>query len=157
MINKNPTLVWVKEQESEGTIKIDSDIKDHTKETRGIYGFFIEDTCIYVGRSQSIYGRIFDAKGYLASLKFNVDNKEFQNEEQSISNDLFEAIKNGKQISVKILERVPLQRDNYSKDMQRLASAECKYIDSYQENNHCLNQLPDGKNMAVVDWNLKLK
>jgi hypothetical protein len=39
MINKNPTLVWVKEQESEGTIKIDL-ILNHTKETRGIYGFY---------------------------------------------------------------------------------------------------------------------
>lgn len=157
MINTNPTLMWAKEQEFEGTINIDADIKDHTKETRGIYGFFIEDTCIYVGRSQSVYGRIFDAKGYLANLKLTVDNKGFQHEEKSISNDLFDAFQKGEKISIKILERVPLQRDNHSKDMQRLASAECKHIDYYQKNNHCLNQLPDGKNMTVDKWNLKIK
>ncbi|MER2175433.1 MAG: hypothetical protein ABS911_12205 [Carnobacterium sp.] len=157
--NTNPTFIWVTKQEGLGVIKIDADIKDHTKGLRGIYGFFINNTCIYVGRSQSIYGRIFDNDGYLAilramSIKFK-ETKEIKYQEKPIPNYLFDAIIAKEQISIKILERVPCQFDNYSKDMQRLASAEYKQIDCYQKKGQCLNQLPDGSNMPLGIWESK--
>lgn len=157
--NTSPTFKWVTKQECLGVIKIDADIKYHTNDLRGIYGFFINNDCVYVGRSQAIYGRIFDSDGYLAilrkmSIKFK-ETKEIKYQEEIIPNRLFDAIIAKEQISIKILERVPCEFVDYSKDMQRLASAEYKQIDFYQNKGQCLDQLPDGRNMNFDIWKKK--
>lgn len=155
--NTNQTFIWLKEQERIGNIKIDVDIKNTENPIRGIYGIFIEDTCIYIGRAISIYGRLFDGNGHLAKLKYIVEKDQIENEKNFVPITLFQAMKDGKQVSIKILERVPLQLDNYNKDMHRLAYAENKYIDYYQQKDQCLNQLPDGNNMKKSAWQVEVK
>lgn len=155
--NTSQTLIWLKEQESIGKIIIDNDIKNTNNPIRGIYGVFSEDNCLYVGRTISIYDRLFGGKGHLAKLKYIVEKDGIENEKNFVPIALFQAIKEGKQVSIKILERVPLQLDNYNKDMQRLASAENKYVNYYQQKDQCLNQLPDGYNMQKNNWQVKVK
>lgn len=149
--NQNTTLKWLENPKVIGKIKIDDEIKNTINPVRGIYGIFIRDTCVYVGRSKSMYDRFLVGKGHLASLKKSLSTG-VQNEKKSLQITLLKAFEQEELISIKILERVPLQFDNYNKDMQRLASAENKYVDYYQNIDQCLNQLPDGNNMSKIEW-----
>ena len=142
MINKNKSLAWLNEQKR---ITMDEEIKDVNNPVRGIYGIFVRDEemqCVYVGRATSIYDRMFNAGGHITKLmKRNHTNLQ-----------LNAAVQSGKEIVIKILEKVPFKFDNYYKDMQRLASAENKYIDIYQEQNQCLEQVPEGTRISEKEW-----
>lgn len=61
-------------------------------------------------------------------------------------------VKRTKNICIEVLEDVEYVFDNYYKDMQRLASREIYYIDKYQADDQCLEQLPEGTTMALCDW-----
>lgn len=149
----NVSLAWLDNQDN---IEVDEKIKDTNNIVRGVYGIFVKDNfeidenaeCVYVGESESIYDRIFGGKGHISMLM-----KENHNHPTS---SLIGAMNSGKKISIKILEEVPLKLDNYCKDVQRLRSAENKYIDYYHEKDQCLEQVPNGKNMSIDDWE-KLK
>ncbi|MDU6363053.1 MULTISPECIES: hypothetical protein [Clostridium] len=149
MRNTNSSLKWLHKKTN---IFLDERIEDTNHPIRGIYGIFIKDEnkkdknerCVYVGRSKSIYGRMFESnKGHVAMMR---EKKHFIPELNEASDD--ENIK----VFIKILEEVRLEFDNYYKDMQRLASAENYYINKYQSINQCLNQVPEGTNTTKEDW-----
>ena len=142
MINKNKSLAWLDKQKK---IILAEEIKDVNNPIRGIYGIFVKDKemrCVYVGRTASIYQRMFSARGHITKL-MNENHTNLQ---------LMAAVQSGKEIVIKILEKVPFKFDNYYKDMQRLASAENKYIDIYQEQNQCLEQVPEGTRISEKEW-----
>ncbi|WP_434794525.1 hypothetical protein TPDSL_15660 [Terrisporobacter petrolearius] len=148
MINKNKSLEWLEKQKK---ITTDEEIKDANNSVRGIYGIFVKDEeirCVYVGRTSSIYLRMFSARGHITKLK----------NENHTNLQLMTAVQSGKEIVIKILEKVPFKFDNYYKDMQRLASAENKYIDIYQDQNQCLEQVPEGTRIIEKKWeDMKLR
>lgn len=147
-MNKNKTVEWINGA-MKNKISISLDILDRTK-NRGIYGFFVidkscpEEFCAYVGKAVNIYGRMFcGEKAHLVKLKKDA----FCN---SVIN---EAMKNEeKRIVIRVLEEVTFHYENYNKDMQLMASRECHYIDKYQGENQCLEQLPDGRNVYENIW-----
>lgn len=152
MINKNESIKWICEQWIERELKpkfdIDERIKDVKKNIRGVYGIFVMSNekcyCAYIGRSSNIYKRIFGPNGHITRLRS--DNK-YPN------NRIKEAMKSKNAvIQIRIMQEVPLVGDNYYKDMQRLASAECWYIDYYQGMNQCLEQTPEGTRMTECEW-----
>lgn len=70
------------------------------------------------------------------------------------------AIEKGQTVCIELLEEVPYNKGNctetdYNRDMQRLASAECKHIDFYQNKGECLWQLPEGKHLSFDEWRKK--
>lgn len=119
---------------------------------RGVYGVFSFDErnkieiCYYIGRAVNIRSRFFNYNGHFTNFIWK--NKKITIVEKIIKDIL------SKKLTVKIivLEEVPYEYDNYYKDMQRLASTECKYIDKYQEKNQALNQLPEGKWLKKEKW-----
>ncbi|MBU5593149.1 hypothetical protein KQI89_15475 [Clostridium sp. MSJ-4] len=149
MENNNTSLKWLHKKTN---IFLDERIEDTSNPVRGIYGIFIKDenkrdenkSCVYVGRSKSVYGRMFDAKnGHVAMMK----------EKQHFIPKLNEARDHENiKVFIKILEEVPFEFDDYYKDMQRLASAENYHINKYQSINQCLNQVPEGRNTSKEDW-----
>lgn len=144
--NGNCSVKWLQDKPN---IFIDERILDYDNLVRGIYGIFIEcrsenKKCVYVGRSTSIYSRIFDSEyGHIAKMK---KNEHFISELNKASED--SEIK----VFIEILEQVHYEFDDYHKDMQRLASAENYYIDRYQSRNQCLNQVPEGTHMTKEQW-----
>lgn len=137
-MNRNKSVKWAIDN---GNIVIDEKIYDEKIAVRGIYGIFIENECVYVGRSNSIYGRMFSsghitmmAKGQHSVLAVN------------------KAIIENKAIYVKILEEIPYKYDDYFKDVQRLASRENYYIDKYQKLDQCLSQVPEGTTLGQREW-----
>jgi len=144
-LNTNESLKWLKKQDNIIIDEKDKEkILDISNPVRGIYGIFIdendEEKCVYVGRSKSIYGRLFD--GHVTNLmKKKHTNQQLQN-----------AMNNMKNIKIKILKEVPYKFDNYNKDMQRLASEENKYIDKYQLIDQCLEQVPEGTGLKKEEW-----
>ncbi|WP_017471449.1 hypothetical protein [Amphibacillus jilinensis] len=149
MENKNTSVKWLQERTN---IDLDKRIEDYKNPIRGIYGIFVKDEnsvdkrirCVYVGRSVSIYERMFDSNGgHVAKIK---EKRHFIEELNKASGQ--ENIK----VFVRILEEVPLVFDDYYKDMQRLASAENDHINKYQSINQCLNQVPEGNKMTKKDW-----
>lgn len=109
---------------------------------RGIYGIFIikdhEEYCAYIGRSEQLSVR---AKQH----KISIEKKE------SIYS-LNEAYANNLKIEIRLIQEVNYFYDNYYKDAQRLASAECYWIDYYQSLNQCLEQLPEGSRPSFNKW-----
>ena len=110
---------------------------------RGVYGLFVirngVKNCVYVGRRDQIKKRIETHKTKIEKgrhLKSLLD---------AFIDD--EAI-----IFATVLEEVPYCFDNYSKDAQRLASAENYWIDKFQSMNQCLEQIPEGKRPSLKEW-----
>ncbi len=135
--NKNQNVNWA----DQNNISYDSVIYEHGKpiiEIRGIYGILLlennSEKCLYVGRSNSIYSRLFSGDCHIAAMRNG-----------SHINSVNNAILNGCKIHIKVLEIVPLLNDHPAKDAQRLASRENYYIDFYQEKNQCLEQYPEGR------------
>lgn len=146
-MNYNETIKWMKSI-MENKIIVDEKILNYEKPIIGIYGIFVrnetKELCAYVGRSINIYSRMFKGdNAHLVKLRKGIC-------ENSVLNKAMEN-KNEK-INVKVLEEVVFRYDSYCKDMQRLASRECYYIDYYQNMDQCLEQLPDGSNMEESDW-----
>lgn len=147
MTNKNHSLKLI-QQNMKIKIFVDEKIKDPRNPIRGVYGIFIQDDnknseCAYIGRSDSIYGRIFDSNGHISMLK---------NKNHYASKLNKAMVDDNKTIYIKILQEVPFIFDNYYKDVHRLAFAEYYWISFYQEINQCLEQLPEGKNISEDDW-----
>lgn len=131
-------------------IKIDERIVNN--DIRGVYGVFSfdennkEEICYYIGRAVNIRSRFFNYNGHFTN--FIWENKKITVVEKIIE----EILSNNLTVKIKVLEEVLYEYDNYYKDMQRLASAECKYIDKYQEKNQALRQLPEGKWIKKEKW-----
>ncbi|ASW44510.1 hypothetical protein BEN51_10580 [Clostridium isatidis] len=152
MNNRNTSLKWLKEKVN---IFIDNRIEDVNNPIMGVYGIFVENEleknkkCVYVGRSESIYDRMFSSNGHVSMMK---------NRKHFIS-ILNEARENEKiKVFIEVLEEVHFEFDNYFKDMQRLASAENYHINKYQSMNQCLHQVPEGTKISEDAWeNMKKK
>ena len=150
MPNKNQSFNWI-QQSAKTKVFVDEKIKDVSNPIRGVYGIFIQDKngkseCAYIGRADSIYGRMFDSNGHISMLK----NKNHYASKLNKSMD-----DDTKTIHIKILQEVPLILDNHHKDTHRLAFAEYYWISFYQEIDQCLEQLPEGKNISEADWTKK--
>ncbi|OOM09431.1 hypothetical protein [Clostridium saccharobutylicum] len=147
--NENHSVKWLHAKEN---IFIDEKILDWHNIVRGIYGIFIKcigenKKCVYVGRSISIYDRMFNSEnGHIAKMK---EKEHFISELNKASED--SQIK----VFIEILEEVDFEFDDYHKDMQRLASAENYYIDRYQSRNQSLNQVPEGTKMTKEEWEVR--
>jgi len=115
-------------------VHFDSRILQPREPVRGIYGIFVDDECQYVGRSYSIYRRFF------CGSQCHI----YKMEKGKHVSKVVEAWNNKKDMYVKVLEEVHKIDDHPAKDAQRLASAECKWIDYYQALNQCLEQYPEG-------------
>ena len=157
MENKNETYNWWRNTKKD-KIVIADEILDWKNPIRGIYGIFIkenEDTyCAYVGRANNIYLRFFSSSGGASGHLVKI----MKSDNDCGNIKLEEALKNENAIiEIKVLEEVKCQYDNYNKDMQRLAFAECYHISKYQELDQCLEQLPDGSNMNKDIWDDEYK
>lgn len=117
---------------------------------RGIYGIFSkkddEKICLYIGRSYSIVDRLLGSSGHITM--YNNDNYE-----KLVPKLILDSINNGCCITIEILEVVEYKGDNYYRDMQRLAYAEIRLIEEYQEKKECLKQLPEGTWISKDKWN----
>ena len=118
---------------------------------RGIYGIFTcssdnhtEDICCYVGKSEQLFVR---AKQHEESLlnKTHIPSLNSAMDDEILT------------ISIQLIEDVPYKFDDYYKDAQRLASRENYWIDKYQENEQCIEQLPSGKRPSLIWWNSEKK
>ncbi len=124
-------------------IKIDTRFKTIN---RGIYGIFtrttdndLEDICCYVGKSEQLAYRAEQHKKSLLNKTHIPTLNSAMDDEKST-------------ILIKLIESVPYEFDNYYKDAQRLASRENYWIDKYQKNEQCLEQLPSGKRPSLMWW-----
>lgn len=127
--NRNQNIDWA----SKHNISCDKRILTNM-ELRGVYAFFVEENCLYVGRAASIYSRLFMGNCHIRNIR----------NEYHI-NSILKAIENDKKIDIRLLEEVPYVNDNIAKDAQRLASRECYWIDYYQSMDMCLEQFPEGR------------
>ena len=126
--NRNQNLKWALDHNFEIENKI------LNSEIRGVYGFFLGDECVYVGRSYSIYARLF--KGPYCHIKKIIAGEHVSK--------VLAAVNAGGKVTIRVLQEVVKQNDHRAKDAQRLASAECYWIDYYQALDQCLEQYPEG-------------
>lgn len=133
--NKNENLQWAISHR----IVIDHQILEDL-ELRGIYGFFVDGRCEYIGRSYSIYARLFRGNCHIRNLKYH----------EQINGDylniIYQGIESGALVEIKVLEAIPYDPNMHpAKNAQQLASRECAYIDQYQAADQCLHQYPEGR------------
>lgn len=150
-MNNNITVKWYNEQ---SYIKLDDEFLQYDPPVRGIYGIFLgkdsPEICVYVGKAENLYSRMFSDNGHLVRIRKG----------KHTNPKLNEAIEKGQTVCIELLEEVPYNKGNctetdYNRDMQRLASAECKHIDFYQNKGECLWQLPEGKHLSFDEWRKK--
>ena len=89
MANKNENLKWAIEND----IYIEPQILDYSN--RGVYGIFVEDECVYIGRATSLYRRIFQSRGHVRKMRYS----------EHVSK-LMQGLQDKKKISIKVLEIV---------------------------------------------------
>lgn len=148
-MNKNKTLNW--KNQNIDKITVDKIIENiNTDYSFGyIYGIYSvnkqnEKYCIYIGRTNSLYERMYGGDGHLTNLM-----KECHHSKKLMNAFLDTDYK----IEIKVVDQVKYKFDCYQKDVQRLSSKENYYIDKYQERNQCLEQVPEGKIMSICKWN----
>ena len=150
-MNKNQTLKWYTEQSD---IILDDALLQYAPPVRGIYGVFlghnIPEFCVYVGKAENLYNRMFTDDGHLVRIRKGCHTNPKLNE----------ALEKGQKVFIRLLEEVPYEKGNcteadYNRDMQKLASAENKHIDFFQGRGECLWQLPEGKHLSYEDWRNK--
>lgn len=127
-------------------------------QTRGIYGFFILDNgkskCVYIGKAIDIKIRVME---HLTQLKW-LEKQVLSTEPALHIKMLNEALQKGKQINVKVLEKVPYEYEEYARDLHHLAYVEYSHIEKYQMKGECLYQFPEGAfNMKEYDSWLEKK
>lgn len=128
--NRNTNLKWA----LENNFDVDSRIIEET-DLRGVYGFFVGDECLYVGRSTSIYGRLFRNECHILNLRNGLHVPKLVN-----------SVKNKEKIYIRLIEEVNyIDEFCVAKNAQRLASRECYWIDYYQDLDMCLEQFPEGR------------
>ena len=146
--NRNQTVEWCRQQ---SYITLDNRLLQFDPPVRGIYGIFIEEKkqekCVYVGKAENLYNRMFKSDGHIVNIKKGIH----------FNSQLKQALEQGQNIIIEVLEEVPSIKGDYTEaayncDMQRLASAEYKYIDFYQNKGECLWQLPEGKHLSFDEW-----
>lgn len=146
--NRNQTVEWCLQQ---SYITLDNRLLQFDPPVRGIYGIFIEDKgqkkCVYVGKAENLYNRMFKSDGHIVNIKKGIH----------FNSQLKQALEQGQNIIIEVLEEVPSIKGDYTEaayncDMQKLASAEYKYIDDYQNKGECLWQLPEGKHLSYKEW-----
>ena len=99
-----------------------------------MYGIFVEDECVYIGRATSLYRRIFQSRGHVRKMRYS----------EHVSK-LMQGLQDKKKISIKVLEIVKEDEKLHpAKNAQRLNSRECYWIDEYQKKYECLEQYPEG-------------
>lgn len=134
------------------------EIRGLEDQTRGVYGLFILDggkhKCVYVGKAIDIKGRVME---HLTQMKWL--EKEVLSIEPALHiKILYEALRDGKQIYIKLLEKVPYEYEEYARDLHHLAYVEYLYIEKYQTEGECLYQFPEGAfNMKEYDLWLEKK
>jgi hypothetical protein len=114
------------------------------EQTRGIYGFFILDSgkskCVYIGKAIDIKSRVLE---HLTQLKWM--QKEVLSTEPALHIKMLnEALREGKKIDIKVLEKVPYEYEEYARDLHHLAYVEYSHIEKYQMAGECLYQFPEG-------------
>lgn len=133
----------------ENGINVAEHFLDSRNVIRGVYGLFCEKgnekRCFYIGRSFDISARIFGFYGHITMFNHN-------NCEKGVPKLIQEKIDDEWNISIEILAFVKYKGDNYYRDMQRLAFAEYKLIEEYQEKGECLHQLPEGTWISENKW-----
>lgn len=121
-----------------------NEIFELKNQTRGIYGFFILDSgkskCVYIGKAIDIKNRALE---HLTQLKW-MQKKVLSTEPALHIKMLHEALQEGKQIDIKVLEEVPYKYEEYARDLHHLAYVEYSYIEKYQMEGECLYQFPEG-------------
>ena len=132
-----PTSEWC--EKNNNIIKIQESILNN--DIRGIYGFFIEDKCVYIGKAKNIRGRVYD---HLTILKWLCLKVELKSPPPIHIDKLKEAFDSGKSINVKVLKTVDYKYENYNRDLHHLAFIEYFYIEKYQRKGQCLYQYPEG-------------
>ncbi|MBQ9907971.1 MAG: hypothetical protein IJM46_14495 [Oscillospiraceae bacterium] len=120
-----------------------------TEQQRGIYGIYIctqdgSEHCAYIGKSEQLAERAIQHKmKILCGESLPSVNAAMQDEAVRC-------------IEIRLAEAVPYQFDNYYKDAQRLASRETYWIDHYQMQDMCLEQVPEGRRPSPAQYE-KLK
>lgn len=127
--NRNQNIKWA----LNNGILIDNEIINDA-DLRGIYGIFVQDECVYVGRASSFYSRFFMGDCHILRIR-NCNHVP----------KLIDGYKQSKRIEIKILEKVSDLGEHPAKEAQRLASRECYWIDFYQAKDQCLEQYPEGR------------
>lgn len=134
-------------------IIVPDELNDHDV-IRGVYGIFSEkedeSTCLYIGRTYSIADRLFASGGHISMF----NSGQYEN---LVPKMVYENIKKGYHIIIKVLKVVEFKGDNYYRDMQRLAYAEMELIEKYQQAGQCLWQLPEGTWISEEKWNKRYK
>ena len=147
--NRNQTVEWCRQQQS--YLTLDNRLLQFDPPVRGIYGIFIKDKgqkkCVYVGKAENLYNRMFKSDGHIVNIKKGIH----------FNSQLKQALEQGQKIIIEVLEEVPYNKGNcsiedYNRDMQSLAFAEYKQINSYQNKGECLWQLPEGKHLSFDEW-----
>lgn len=148
-VRTTPTLVWL--EENHDLIEIDSAIKENV---RGIYSFWTEKKCIYVGKAIDILSRLEEHFEKIKWLSLDIPLKDDAPKYIKVLTDSFT---NGNKIYVKLEQKVDYVYDNYFRDLHRLAYQEYSIIEKYQEKGWCLYQKPEGSNNDYEEnqWNDK--
>lgn len=133
--NLNHSVHWCSEQDY---ITLDNEFMEVNEFVRGIYGIFVETNekkvCVYVGKSECLYDRMFGSKGHVTRLRYGKHSNLALNKAKLNQNN----------ISIEVLEIVDCEYEDFALDMQKLDSRECHYIDLYQAKGQCLEQIPAG-------------
>ena len=150
--NRNQTVKWCLQQ---SFIELDDRLLKFINPVRGVYGIFIKDKdqkkdqkkCVYVGKAENLYSRMFMNDGHIVAIRKGIH----------FNPQLNQALGQGKIIVIEVLEEVPYNKgdcsiEDYNRDMQSLAFAEYKHINSYQNKGECLWQLPEGKHLSFDEW-----
>ena len=146
--NRNQTVEWCLQQ---SYITLDNRLLQFDPPVRGIYGIFIKDIgqkkCVYVGKAENLYNRMFKSDGHIVAIRKGIH----------FIPQLNQAVEQGQDITIKVLQVVPYNKgdcsiEDYNRDMQSLAFAEYKQINSYQNKGECLWQLPEGKHLSFDEW-----
>ena len=140
------TEKWVEENKN----KIFIEDRIMKEDIRGVYSFWVDDECVYVGKGINIRSRVYEHLNGVKWKYFNIKMKECPEHIEVLS----DAFKNGKKIYVKVEDEVEYKYDNYYRDLHRLAYCEYRHIEEYQEKGWCLHQSPEGSfnNAEYEGW-----
>lgn len=107
----------------------------------GVYGFFAtkgnKEQCFYIGKATNMLARLLSSKGHVHYYLYEYFGK-------LVPEKIKHFLNLGYDIEVKILEEIDYEDTSFSRAAHRLALAEIQQIVKYQEQEPCLEQLPEG-------------